>query len=570
MSPEQAVGAAERIGPRSDVFGLGGTLCALLTGKPPYLGANDRTLVDMAALADLGDCFARLDDCGAEPELINLCKRCLARESRDRPADGSEVAREVAEFRATAAERARRAEIEREKAEVRADAERDKAAVRSKEQRRRRRVWLAVACVSLVGGVVSTWQAIRATAAERTVIERETETARERDAGDQIRAAEAFQRARAEKAQTHAVDATRAVVGWANLLSTSSALPELRDAGVEVADTYRRIISAVERLPAEQRASPEVMLATGIGHLSLGEVERRRGGVAEATINCRRGIAILEQLPGDRAELPAVRFALANGHLNLAEVEGQRDDPAEATGHHQQAIRLLERLAADFPNNPTYPLSLGQAYSRFGSFKARASLSDAITLCDQGVDLLTSHEQRHPNDPDVKNRLKDVRLRRAVVLDARGDYNKSADEWGKVIELSAEQDQPSYRVNRAYSRAQAGSVLDALDEADKLSSGISKVLSLGPGERQKLACVYSLASGRIVGKKEEYGRRAVQLLEEAGSTADGFHLSVRDPAFDPVRDRGDFKKWLADLEKRFPTKREVLPTPRREKRTTRE
>ena len=109
----------------------------------------------LAARARLDDAFARLDGCGAEPELVALCKRCLAPEPADRPRDAGEVAAAVAALRAAAEERARRAELDR---------------VRAAEQGKRRRVLLAasgaIVVVLLAGLSVSLWQTRRAMQAE--------------------------------------------------------------------------------------------------------------------------------------------------------------------------------------------------------------------------------------------------------------------------------------------------------------------------------------------------------------------------------------------------------------------
>ena len=51
MSPEQAEGCADRIGPRTDVFGLGGLLYYLLTGRPLYLGSAPDSALRLARQA---------------------------------------------------------------------------------------------------------------------------------------------------------------------------------------------------------------------------------------------------------------------------------------------------------------------------------------------------------------------------------------------------------------------------------------------------------------------------------------------------------------------------------------
>jgi tetratricopeptide (TPR) repeat protein len=149
MPPEQAVGAVGKVDRRSDVFGLGAVLAVILTGKPPFAAGSAETVRVQSAQGKLEECFARLEGCGADPELVALCQRCLAATPADRPADGGEVARAVAALRAEADERARRAELERARAEMQAA-----------EQRKRRRVQLALAGalgLLLVAGMAFGW-----------------------------------------------------------------------------------------------------------------------------------------------------------------------------------------------------------------------------------------------------------------------------------------------------------------------------------------------------------------------------------------------------------------------------
>ncbi len=96
MSPEQA--CAGILDKQSDVFALGAILCEILTGKPLYEGESVSEVLGKAQVADLQTAFEHLDSCTSEVGLVRLVKRCLQAKPIDRPADASEVAKEMVEY----------------------------------------------------------------------------------------------------------------------------------------------------------------------------------------------------------------------------------------------------------------------------------------------------------------------------------------------------------------------------------------------------------------------------------------------------------------------------------------
>ncbi len=91
LAPEQARGETDRIDRRADVFGLGSILCEILTGQPPYAGADGRETYRRAAAAETAAAVARLDACRAPLDPVVLAKWCLSADPRDRPPDASGV-----------------------------------------------------------------------------------------------------------------------------------------------------------------------------------------------------------------------------------------------------------------------------------------------------------------------------------------------------------------------------------------------------------------------------------------------------------------------------------------------
>jgi tetratricopeptide (TPR) repeat protein/tRNA A-37 threonylcarbamoyl transferase component Bud32 len=200
MAPEQARG--ESVDARADVFALGGILAVMLTGKPPFAGETVMDTVLKAGQADLADCFAKLDTCGVDPELVAVAKRCLASKATERFNDGKAVADAIAAHRAGVEERLRRSERERAVSEA-----------ETREQRKRRRVQLALAGaigLLLLTGIGFAWWHDRQDAIEKR---KALEVEAEKDRREQ---AELLRLTRNRDAMTNLLDQTESALRAGN------------------------------------------------------------------------------------------------------------------------------------------------------------------------------------------------------------------------------------------------------------------------------------------------------------------------------------------------------------------
>jgi tetratricopeptide (TPR) repeat protein/tRNA A-37 threonylcarbamoyl transferase component Bud32 len=153
MAPEAARGEIRTLDERCDVFGLGAILCEVLTGQPPFWKGSslDRRL--QAADGKVDEAFGRLDNCGADAELVGLARRCLAPKKEDRPRHAGQMAEAVECYEAQVQERLRQADLARGKAQVQAEEQRKRAQVekaRAVAERGRRRAVAAAAAVALL------------------------------------------------------------------------------------------------------------------------------------------------------------------------------------------------------------------------------------------------------------------------------------------------------------------------------------------------------------------------------------------------------------------------------------
>ena len=138
MAPEQARGEATDA--RADVFALGGILCAILTGQPPFGGKSTLEVIRRAGAGDLAEANARLDGCGADAELVALCRRCSSPHPEDRPRNAATLGAELTAYLSSVEHRLRQAELAGVEARAREEEERKRRELTVAAQKELQRV----------------------------------------------------------------------------------------------------------------------------------------------------------------------------------------------------------------------------------------------------------------------------------------------------------------------------------------------------------------------------------------------------------------------------------------------
>lgn len=96
MSPEQAEGRIDDIGPETDVYGLGAVLYECLAGRPPVQGETDLDTL-RRVLADAPQDLRRIRRT-IPPDLEAVCLRCLAKRPSDRYRSAADLADDLRRF----------------------------------------------------------------------------------------------------------------------------------------------------------------------------------------------------------------------------------------------------------------------------------------------------------------------------------------------------------------------------------------------------------------------------------------------------------------------------------------
>lgn len=508
MPPEQALGEIDQLDQRADVFGLGAILCEILTGQPAYVAENGTQVFRMASRGKLDDAFARLDDCGADAELVTLAKDCLALEPTERPKDAGILAERVTAYLETVEQKLRETELAKVDAQVRAEELR-------RRQRLAFRTGTAIVATLLIGTSVSLWQMVRANAAEKLARDEATRaTAAEKLARDEATRATAAE----QLAKEEATRATAAEKKTAETLAEVAAERDAKDLARKEAEQIATFLTNILQSPDPTRDGREIKVVELLDgaakklNTDLADQPERRAKMQVALASTYHALGLYRETISLQ-EQARDHFLATSGleHPNTLIAMHNLARYYRSAGRRDEALKLAEEVLTTSRKafGAKHPGTLVAIGSLAISYGLADRLDEAIKLEEEVLTL--RRKVSSPDHPSTLRAMGNLAL-----------YYQSAGRWDEALKLEEEVLTHFRKVsgpqhpntltamgNLAISYYHAGRKDEALKLREEVLTLLRKVLS--PEHPETLTAMGNLAvSYDDAGRKDE----AIKLREE--------------------------------------------------------
>jgi serine/threonine-protein kinase len=472
MSPEQARGELDRLGPRSDVYSLGATLYYLLTGRPPLEGDDIGSVLRVVQTG--GFLPPRKLDPAIDKGIEAVCLKAMALE----PGDRYPSARALAD------------DVERWIADEPVSARREPASARIARWARRHRSAVAALGLSLgLAVVLLSVSNVRVSHAQH-----ETAQALARVKEEQGRTMDALQRA-----DTNFRRARQAVEDYFTTVSEEVLLDE---PGMEVEGLREKLLCSAlkyhEMFLAERAGDPSVEAEVADSHrryANIGMYTSRREDPLPHLRIARERFENLVLLHPDR---PEYRQQLARTLFDIGEVlpKSQRE---ESLRLDRAAVALCDQLLRERPEDEVILDDLARTLVSMGKrlYELRGRSGEGILHMRRAREILQRLIAREPDS--LQARLKLAALHCAMYSLVAGDQRRqdealqaSHDALSVFRELLTRAPQsPRFKQqiglihdNRGILYARQKRWADALQEGRQARSTLSQVVAANPDNDQ--------------------------------------------------------------------------------------
>jgi len=511
MSPEQARGELNRLGPPSDVYSLGATLCCMLTGKPPFEG--DDIGVILRAVQD--GHFPRPSqlNLSLDKALDAVCLKAMA----TRPEDRYPTARALAD------------DLDRWMADEPVSAWPEPFSRRARRWARRNRTVVTAAAVALAAGVVGLAAVLAVQTRAKTDIARSL--ASETRANAELTRSQAAVQARYDLA----VDAIKtfhtgvsedfllkqdqfkdvrdrllksasefygklgALLGKESDLASRRALWQANYEAAELTGkvgkkedalaAHRQVLAAREALAAETRADPLLKADVGRSLMAVAGLLETTGRTKDAEVTCRKAEVTLVDMGTRIAET-------ATGLAVLADCRSRLGGLLQTTGRDEEALSVVrlaradqEVLAAGSRATAESRRDLAETICRVAGLLARAGKSsEAEGEFRKALAIRQKLADDNPALPEFRGNLADSHAGLGILLTHTGKPSEAEAENRKALAIRQKlaDENPAvtdFRSSLAASHNNVGTTLASAGKSSEAEAEYRKALAI----QQKLA-----------------------------------------------------------------------------------
>ena len=431
MPPEQAGGNRGEVGPLADVYALGATLYALVTGRPPFQASTAMDTV----LQVIGDepVPPRRLNVSVPLDVETICLKCLEKEQGKRYGSAAALAEDLRRYLAG------------EPITARPVGAVERAWRWSKRNKLVASLLTVVAMLTAVGTVTITALWLRAehsrreavTAGERTRLALgEAVSAGERADRARLEAVSAGERAdrarleavaAGERAESSAATARRAVNEYLDQITES---PQLHRPGLIGLrrDLLNRALRYYEEFLKQSASDAGLRAEAAAAQNRAAMILNELGDTNRAIETGRRAVALYEQLVREQPDRGANRHGLASSLNSLANALRTTRRADESLAVYRRAAETHEALLRDEPDNADAATDLASCWSNLASVLGNLGRTDeSEALLARARTHLEAVVKRMPEVVRPRNLL-------AGVLHSQGDH---AADRGQFVESRA-------------------------------------------------------------------------------------------------------------------------------------
>ncbi len=417
MSPEQADGDLEHLGPRSDVYSLGATLYCLVVGKPPFEG----DLADVICSVQKG-VFPppRQIAPSIDQALEAVCLKAMALKPADRYASPRALADDV----------------ERCMADEPVTAWREPLARRARRWARQHRTGVTAAAIALLVALLGTGAVLAVqTQANRELKHANTDLAIAHDRVTRANAdlASSNQRERARFALAQEAIRTFHSGVSEDILLKQEEFKALRTRLLQGARKFYRKLEDLLQGSADR----DSRLDLGRAYYEVGELSRQLDSIDEAQEILRRAQVLFEALsredPADREP----RHAMARVLYSLAPTLSSIGRPKEAFAATERSRELFRALSEAQPGDRQLRAEYTSCEMLYAALLHSVEHRDAEALeaIRRARSTLETSVSAAPADHKLAAQLLDVYGVQAEILNQTGRRDEAITSWQKARDI---------------------------------------------------------------------------------------------------------------------------------------